>query len=1275
MGHHRYWLTGDPGIILRAYVTLDREYIPSNREAWAQRRDGVPPEEIRHVSIIEGGFPVLLLLAREMGDRAPFLVNAVLLPFLLLFIALCIALMDGRPHRREWAALAGLLLLLHFSTMAGRVWELALPFRDTLSHTLGFGALLVLWAGESLAKRRAAWVFWAGLLIGLSGWVRLPGYLFFVPAALVVLCTGTWGTFRRRVSFLLWLGAGLSLGVALLAAQNLFEGRHIAHVPQADSLFIRDAVDGEPGRIRRGWHPANLPMMMPRLRYQIWHVYPVWISVLCLVGVAGWIFQAGRKAFHLLPLIAGAAVFALFYGCYGAVVGRYSLIIVLFTTAIGALGAGWLLEALIRGLLHGRVAATRLLRAAMTILLAVGVGAAALRSGPNWSAASAEWEDAQRFASWTQTYLPGDGALLILSPGLLTWSLYFGGVQNQWTLTPRGAAATDPSTIVLPEQTPLWMSTLASYPDQDDRGWVLDALLNRYALDPLGPALRFQSLGHDGVRLYHVKERDARALAFDVAMESEAPDRLFLFMRDTRPSGTKQDVLLRHASWPRPWPVTLRPGANVLMMPRDLTTRPEGLEMQSDRPLPSLVEAAWHGAEPIRVHFSDYPKLPSRLQHLDRVALRWTGYRMWWRDFAAFSRRHQSIPWIYLRPDSRIRPPNLVGEDRHHGVLRLYYSAAADTQDELDVIHRLTYRQGERDLIPLTVLYNQTYSTDTYPHISDYMQELKWSFPGELYFDARALKLGEEGPALVLHGMEFLVEEKPAPMPQARDVPAVVGWSWREAPHDRWMKHGWSHQPWIGYGEKARLQEWAATLPENDVVLADGYYAGIWTAYGGGHPVSLHAVWNDGPDGCTRIARMISDWLAEGRAVHALDAAPPEGRQDGVLRLITRLYDIEGEAPFLRVIPWTTQHTRTTLPAPGEETFLLRADTRCLWRPGLSRTFARLVVDGEIVSDRLTNGFHYIHMRRNRSGDEMVVELESDGPLPAQLHAAVLPVDESIGMPVSPLAELPHTDLLDAPSRSMGEAPWTAVTVSGDWRVRVPAIWPADTYGVLAELRWRRDDAGETDSPVLVQVDGQTVAHVTYVEHGVHGAAWMIPAPSRDVFATLQWADPGRSGARPVELSALRLRSILRDVPRTITVGATDDEPFIGEGFFGRERYYDVIPFRWTSERSVLRLFEPSGTDSVRLRVTYFDARPKQARDARLNFRLNGQPLSGVDRGESEFPPFRVWEATVPPEEWGTGIHELEIQCNPWSPALVSDSRDGRLLGIMVHRVDLAPAP
>ncbi len=1287
LGHHRYYLGGDAGYNFSMHLRFsDGQYFQQNLEAWRQRLAGVPASDVTHVGMLEAGFPFLLHLARQLGERPPYWVNPILLAFLLLFFGGVTGLVDGRPRQGYWAALIGLWLLLFFPSPAGRVWELALPFRDTLSHTLGFGALGIVLLAQHDGRRVGWWAAWAGLLIGLSGWARLSGFLFAVPVAVYVLAGDGLGRFRQRWGLLIGLGAGVAIGVGIVLAQNVFEGRGLLGLPQADALVAQDETVDRAGQIYRGLHPGNLRFIGPRVAQHVWAFYPAWLQIMLLIGIVGWLFGRGRGAVRLLPLLAGGMTYWLFYGCYDKVVGRYAFLVALFYIGLLALGASWWMDVMLGRLRRWRPSVPPWIEPACTGLWAVIVVLAALKSGPDWSAVQREWNNRQAVQEWIRRYVPPDKPLVRTVPGLSGWLAEFGHPGVRWARPFFNASSVNPGLLNIPALDTVVVIPFRDTPDALMQGWLLDVMMNRYELKPLGEPLRLKGMPFGGVRLFELAAPHPLVRRIDMQAPTAPASTLYLYLRNVPEEPERIPVTVSHPDWSHPWSTSVRAGVNLLHLPEAHPALGGTIELRAELPLPSVLEAAWVGADPVIVNMWEYANIASRLIQVDGEQIHWWGYFAWWRDWGAHGAQHLSVPRVVLNSASRIRLPHVCGHAHQRLVMQLVYSVAVDDASDAEHARMLRYRLGDQPLGPLVVPFSFGYIRSPHVRVYDVMHELEIE-PAMREATAPWLAIesdtDEAGLHLYLHRIAYRLEDiraVPARHGVSTAKPIHLSHAWRPHHMDQWLGGQHSGEPWAGYGQKPYIRQAAVSWTDTATVWAGPRLGAAWQAYAWEPRIMQSSDLRLDP--VRTIVERANAAMADDRHLLIFASAEDADADPLPLRLAKRLFDVKAWAPepanlpqgglLHHVQPWSRSRLEADWDPGVAEASIARVGVGPLWRDSMERTYARLKRNNEVLTDALENGYSYWYVTDQADIREHPWVLESDGPLPAGWTVDTRPRDAAVVASLSPWMPHSHHDWLggDVPLRVTANG--TGLEMPAEWTIRIPRIWPADRYGVLAdvELGVHAIDTSVSHG-ISASTDTDETVHVFRRDGGkvllsvllADAAAW------RTMHAAMEKVDDPEP---PWHAYAVRLTPLPLERSVIIRIGE-DDQLAVPQGFYAPEMFRDRIPFRWTSAASTLRVVRTESMRQVIIRLIYTDPRPTDAPSAYLEVYWDGRPVDGGDVGPAEQAPFRIWEGTIRLAQQEPDIHRLEIHADPWVPAQYLGSEDDRALGVMLHRVELDP--
>lgn len=137
-----------------------------------------------------------------------------------------------------------------------------------------------------------------------------------------------------------------------------------------------------------------------------------------------------------------------------------------------------------------------------------------------------------------------------------------------------------------------------------------------------------------------------------------------------------------------------------------------------------------------------------------------------------------------------------------------------------------------------------------------------------------------------------------------------------------------------------------------------------------------------------------------------------------------------------------------------------------------------------------------------------------------------------------------------------------------------------------------------------------------------------------------------------------------------LDIGAGNDS-FVA-GMHGPERSPNGVRYRWTSDRSVVRILGTHpDADTLALHMGYGD-RPARIGPVVARLFLNQRPLGTVPVTTRLFEPYVV---PIPPDlardVAASQVSELRIETAPWVPRDVIHSADARELGVMLDRVEI----
>ena len=1264
---------------------LGAEYLRANLQAKGFGQAAATGEHQRLV--VEGGYPFALFLLRRLaGLRAPFLLNALLLPLLLLLAAGFAGRIERPGSRRLLASWSALFLMLFSVPMAHSLWELVGPHRDMLSHVLGVAAVIIALSpagsNDAVSARRC---LFSGILVGLSAWTRLPAIVLAGPILLCLLVAT-----RREPRFLLRAGmfcAGIGLGLLPLFLQNWIEGRSWLSVPQDHLLLGDEAPASGPSR-RTGWHPLNAPAMIPvALRY-VADLFPLWLHVFGWIGVAGSCVNRATRRRLIIPAAAVIA-FGAFYSCYDKIVPRYAFSMRFAYVILLAVGWGWILHALV-----SLFARRPRMQAVLIRVLAFAVLAQAVRAGHpfwgEWQNIQNDWADARRFQQWAGDAFPRNSTVICSHLGVRMWLSYFSGLENQpWRFRPDWRARSDTASDARFMEQPLFFVNWTTPDGAEQASWWKDALLNSYDLDALDKPFLFSN--GRGLLAYRIVPRDTRSRTVDVAAAPKASRWLYVFSRDLGTAERAQAVRLSSPGWPSPVAAKLVPGPNfieVLPGPQSLAS---SVTFTSDEPLPALTDAQWVAPKtPPGLTLTDYNLLASHYGLFQNIRVFFRGYPHWFRDRGGYPEEEfRSVPSFLLSNGSSFRLPSFSKRDGSL-VVRLYGSVTlADAESSL---RQIRYEVSGATFVPLTILYSR--ETDRDGRVAfDFAHEVE--LPMESLASDQAETLILHLPEsmfetqVVLHRVEFVPEDDSSrACPDGTSV-SVIEPDWIGSSHEPWTRgvHTFRGDSWPGYGAKPVVRKLEATQREGTPVLCEGLLYELWRAYGC-RAVKAVCEPEDCLDGQLLREQALSLMQERGSVLAAMPirASEPGGLLFDRLKESFDLLPVASVAnsnnqllvfdnspsttlALCRVQPWRRSRVEQSVDAKVATQGLIRINTRRLWSSASPRTHARLALNGRTLDERVQNGFNYYRMPEPISGT-LTLTLDSDAPVPGELDARILPSDKPIFLPVDIKQTYGALSILDSKDWRVAQPDSARLSFTHQAALRIPVRAPAETLVVSALLSAPRDDA--LPIPVSMTVSSNVVGQVELPRDGrFHPltGAW-TPGHDGDPVAAILRSD----APTPVEIASVMIVTMDHTQNFRVEAGEDGDDHFLAEGFYPAEFHRVArLPFRWTRESALAHLFTAAPNRAAFLRLHVNTRRPPGAPPADLQLRLNGEDVALLPAAAEGPEGFQTLEARIPASLLQSHHALLELRCQGWSPCQHVKSSDSRALGIMLNRVELHP--
>ncbi len=773
--HHAYWLTGDSELAFRQGTVLRDGYfetnIPALRAAWNGGAEALP----RVTLDMEGGFPILLYAAQFLGERAPFLVNAFLLPLLLLGLGLLCAAADDRRERGRLCALMLPAFALGFPQTAEWFWNLALPSRDALACVLGLYGLCAAAYPAQETRCPGRWIFLSGLLLGLATWTRLPAAGLAPVAALFILAGTVRHGWKRIAACLgLWTIA-LAVGLIPYFLQNMLEGRPF--FAPAAAVFAPDPSVG--------WHPANIAAMLTPNAMHLFSMLPIWLHALAGLGlVAGLILRGGRRQAWFLAAPA-VVLLVLSSGC-PRVMPQNLFIVSLFEQAIAAATAGSLLYLALL-----RVHSPRLripVSVAVTLVCAVqGAFACAPFIAPR-DGLRDQWQTAQGFAAWLKKSFKPDDFYVTYDDSLRLWLDYFRpraeGPPPPWDGDPMTmggrtlAWKQDPMDI---ERNPVFDALCAGRavffvspeprPGREQPSWWRNALLNQYELrrSPRDITLDLKPVRR--LVIYRVVPMKRTSVTVPVYAAKPSVQYLYLYSRALPVTGGVTAVSIKWDGQTSGVPAAIRAGPNLVRLPQPLKGPPANITIEAGTPLSLPAAAQWlaHG-ETASIALTSYNLVASHSLLFTGATLWWLGYPEWQRDWGGYGEsRWESTPHFVLETNAAILIPFEPRPGPERLVLRLHFMAFGSDASALGRFAPTGYRIRGKPVKISTMEQAGAVRISGEMQGARFMHEL--DLAPELWQGGAPAELHIAGPfptdsfdeGLALRRVEFFLKEPPKP--------------------------------------------------------------------------------------------------------------------------------------------------------------------------------------------------------------------------------------------------------------------------------------------------------------------------------------------------------------------------------------------------------------------------------------------------------------------------------------------------------------------------------
>jgi len=481
----------------------------------------------------------------------------------------------------------------------------------------------------------------------------------------------------------------------------------------------------------------------------------------------------------------------------------------------------------------------------------------------------------------------------------------------------------------------------------------------------------------------------------------------------------------------------------------------------------------------------------------------------------------------------------------------------------------------------------------------------------------------------------------------------------------------------------------APLLPANAVVFAQRNLCELIQAV----VLRDSYAWSPEPD---IILRHVEDLQAAGRPVYTMKVPDPQYPYGDTIHL-HRLYDLEpieivdpgryhlsgfASQPFtlLKVLP-PTRHLGSAEVSTLEweaGSGWLALDPGYLATLDPSRTYVKISVNGTELADAITwEGAQFLEIRPDTAGTlpgRLMVEVSSDGPLPAEIRAA----GGDLGTPIELDFDL-HA-VFDQRWR------WQGGLVAPDLIFRKPRLQddasiiipvPAPRNGqVMMEWQLRSIAKITGGSERIFIFENETLLGTAALprDHQIHEFIIDLPPNPDAEERTLRLVRENPQTDHPPELEIHRLLLHRPGARKTldIRVGEAADAPYIQSGFYHRENPGTPQAFRWTDGKSELRLSIAPPDTAMMLRVHYsVEHIPTALRPVTMAVQWNGRKLPPATLHTDESGMEAIWTGHVPAEEV-LPENRLILETPPWSPQDFGIP-DTRRLGVSLRRIEWKP--
>lgn len=441
---------------------------------------------------------------------------------------------------------------------------------------------------------------------------------------------------------------------------------------------------------------------------------------------------------------------------------------------------------------------------------------------------------------------------------------------------------------------------------------------------------------------------------------------------------------------------------------------------------------------------------------------------------------------------------------------------------------------------------------------------------------------------------------------------------------------------------------------------------------------------------------------ADGRRVYIFDFLH-EGTDGRDTAPIAELFDLEkvadvsfkgcvpptwglGDLPLYEVKPWTNRVVSAVLTRPAGGGWIeIRAGR--LWSAGSNRTYATLVVDGVVVTNRLPDGFSVFPIPATGAGEGLAVRVESDAPMRAGMSIRAKSFADELVYDLYYYAE-PFSDVLrgvDAIDAAPGAMSFPSVVGRAALHLYAPVAPP----GMVRVMETVLDSDYHGPWPpdgVDFYHDGRLLGSCKVERTKEEREIEFAVGPEAGTWPDIQlrrrpWrASPGSPEADSPPGGSTLVRRVrvgyVNEIGTSIAFrsGMVGDLYLIRDGFWHAELFDGSRPGRWTKGHAKLWLpmAQPKGDAVITLALST-RLRPPEAANVDLHVLCNGHPIALTTQSADDKTGVRIEQGMIP-MAWLTTSNEVEIACAPWRPRDYGSS-DTRELGIVVHRVAIEAKP